>query len=649
MLSPAENMVRFGKFELDPRTLQLTKNGMKIRLPHQSIQVLSLLLERSGEIVTREDLRRHLWPSDVFVDFDHGLNKSVQKLRDALGDSADSPRYIETIPRIGYRFIAPLYVAVAAETKRLAPTTNSPPEMVTVTDVATAVAPVRVPTGSRGRRTVVAIGIAVTLIAGAVAWVMQRSSQTSVPPIQSLAVLPLENLSGDASEQYLADGMTDELITSLGQIGALRVISQTTAMQYKDAHKSLPQIARELNVGAVVLGSVMRSGDRIRITAQLFDAETDKQLWAQSYEGDLSGVWGLQNQVASAVAEQIRIEITSNERTQLLSTPKVIPAAYEAFLKGNYFDKNTPETEPKALQYYERATELDPHFARAYVGLARSYNAIGDWQTIPLGEANAAADAAVAKALELNPQLGEAYAERAWTLLKFRWDFPGAERDFRRGLELDSVTSSIPDGYGEYLVAMGRFDEGLQQMKRARDLDPLSVVMRADSCRLLGFARRYNEAIAECNAALELDSGSPWAHYLLAEIYEQERSYPEAHKIMANSRQCDASCIAMLDEIHGAPGVHGAFDAWLQKQKERPSAFFLSWACAGLGRKDQAFAWLEKAYETRSQQHDMIFIAVDPRFDPLRSDSRFDAFLRRAGLPPQPHTGSTQPDRSSKN
>jgi TolB-like protein/DNA-binding winged helix-turn-helix (wHTH) protein/tetratricopeptide (TPR) repeat protein len=641
-------MVRFGMFEVDIRTRQLTKNGMKIRLPHQSIQVLFLLLERSGEIVTREDLRRHLWPSDVFVDFDHGLNKSVQKLRDALGDSADSPRYIETIPRIGYRFIAPPHVAL--ETPRLTPADGSPHEIVSVSDGAATVAPVRMPTGSRGRRTAVAVGIAATLIAGvAVAWMMQRTTRTSVRPIQYLAVLPLENLSGDASEQYLADGMTDELITSLGQIGALRVISQTTAMQYKGAHKSLPQIARELNVGAVVLGSVMRSGDRVRITAQLFDAETDKQLWAQSYEGDLSGVWGLQNQVASAVAEQIRIEITSSERTQLLGTPKVNPAAYEAFLKGNYFDKNTPESEPKALQYYQQAIKLDPHFARAYVGLARSYNAIGDWQDIPLGEANAAADAAVAKALELNPQLGEAYAERAWTLLKFRWDFPGAERDFRRGLELDSVTSSIPEGYGEYLVAMGRFDEGLQQMKRARDLDPLSVVMKADSCRLFGFARRNNDAAAQCNAALELDPGSPWAHRLLAEIYAQERRYPEAHKMMASLKQCDASCIAMLDEIHGAPGVHGAFDAWLKKQKEQPPAFFLSWACAGLGRKDQAFAWLEKAYETLSQQHDMIFVGVDPRFDPLRSDSRFDAFLRRAGLPPQPHTGSSQPDRSYKN
>jgi TolB-like protein/DNA-binding winged helix-turn-helix (wHTH) protein len=630
MLSPAENRVRFGKFEVDLRTCQLTKNGMKIRLPHQSIQVLLLLLERSGEIVTREDLRRHLWPSDVFVDFDHGLNKSVQKLRDALGDSADSPRYIETIPRIGYRFIVPPHVA-------LTPIDGSPHEIVSSSDRAATAAPIPMSTGSRGSRTAVAVGIAVTLIAGvAVAWMMQRTSQTFARPIQSLAVLPLDNLSGDASEQYLADGMTDELITSLGQIGALRVISQTTAMQYKDAHKSLPQIARELNVGAVVLGSVMRSGDRIRITAQLFDADTDKQLWAQSYEGDLSGVWGLQNQVASAVAEHIRVKLTAQETTQLADTQNVNPAAYEALLKGNYFfRRNSQETTRKSLQYLQQAVKLDPTMARAWVGIARSYNYLGEGDVSP-GEAAAAADSAVAKALELQPDLDEAYAERGWTLLFYHWDFPGAERDFRHALELNPGSEDAHEGIGDYFIVTGRFDQGIAEFERARVLDPLSPFLLSDYCLFLDYARRYDKALHQCLESLELDPTFQWGLWTTVHAYFDKGEFAKANEVLERTGDCNAACVAMLDETHGAPGKSGAFDSWLKSQKAPPDHFFLAMSYAGLGRKDQAFAELEKAYEVRAEPHGLTYVPIDPQFDSLRSDPRFDAFLRRAGLPPQP-------------
>jgi TolB-like protein/DNA-binding winged helix-turn-helix (wHTH) protein len=677
---------RFDDIEVDLRSFRLMKAGRPVGVEPKALNLLIFLVENRGRLVSRRELIDAVW-NGAFVT-DHVLNRAIGQLRRQLADDAKEPRYVETVPTLGYRFIAHVDEETAeVETvpagpdgvSKLTPQSDFPPRPGGLSVSSAQLAPTASallqeqpqveelgpappgPVHTRlERRMAIAVGMALLLILCVVTYgIVRWRHHSSGPRIQSLAVLPLENLSGDASQQYLADGMTDQLITSLGQISALRVISQTTAMQYRNPRKPLPQIAEELNVDAVVEGSVVRSGDRIRITSQLFDAPTDKQLWAQSYEGDLAGVLGLQNQVATAVAEQTRIALTANERTQLMSKPAVNPAAYEAFLKGNYFDKNTVETEPKALQYYQQATKLDPKFARAYVGVARSYNVIGDWQGIPLGEANAAADAAVAKALELDPGLGEAYAERAWTLMKFRWDFPDAERDFRRGLESDSVTSSIPLGYGEYLVAMGRFDEGLRQMKRARDLDPLSVEMRADSCRMLGFARRDGDAIAQCNAALELDPHSRWTHYLLAEIYERERRYPEAHKIMETFESprapqrafvgnCDAACMAMQDEIHGVPGVEGAFDAWLKMQKEQPTAFFLAYANAGLGRKDQAFAWLEKAYQTRSRQHEMIFLAVDPRFDRLRSDPRFDVFLRHAGLPPQPHIGSAQPGRPSE-
>jgi eukaryotic-like serine/threonine-protein kinase len=474
----------------------------------------------------------------------------------------------------------------------------------------------------------VALGVAV------VYWLGQR--RPAARSIQSLAVLPLENLSGDANQEYLADGMTDVLITSLGQISSLRVISHTTAMQYKNAHKPLPQIARELNVDAVVEGSVLRSGDKIRIGAHLVDAPTEKQLWAQNYDGDMRDVLGLQSRVASAVAEQIRIKLTSKEQTQLADTQDVDPRAYEALLKGNYFFReNTRETTQKALQYFLQAVEIDPKLARAYVGIARCYNFLGQGE-IPAAEARAASDSAVAKALQLQPDLSEAYAERAWTLLFYHWDFPGAERDFRHAMELTPNSSDAHEGYGTYLVATGQFDEGLEQMKKARDLDPLSPFTITDYCVLLTYARRYDEAVTQCLAALELHPNFRWGMDNIAETYLLKGDYAKARPVEAKLG-CDAACVAMAEEINGAPGRSGAFDSWLKTQKEPPDAFFLAQSYAGLGRKDQAFASLEKAYQLRSDPHGMTYTAVDPHFDRIRSDPRFDAFLRHASFPPQPH------------
>jgi serine/threonine protein kinase len=479
-----------------------------------------------------------------------------------------------------------------------------------------------------GACALVALGVA------AVYWWGQR--RPAAQSIQSLAVLPLENLSGDPNQEYLADGMTDVLITSLGQISSLRVISHTTAMQYKNAHKPLPQIARELNVDAVVEGSVLRSGDKIRIAAHLVNAPTEKQLWAQNYDGDMRDVLGLQSRVASAVAEQIRIKLTSQEQTQLADTQDVDPRAYEALLKGNYFFReNSPETTQKALQYFLQAVELGPKLARAYVGIARCYNFLGQ-RAVPAAEARAASDSAVAKALQLQPDLSEAYAERGWTLLFYHWDFPGAERDFRHAMELTPSSSDAHEGYGTYLVATGQFDEGLQQMKKARDLDPLSPFMLTDYCVELTYARRYDEAVTQCLAALELHPNFTWGLENIANTYMLKGDYAKAHPVMAKLG-CDAACIAMAEEINGAPGKSGAFDSWLKTQKEPPDAFFLAQSYAGLGRKDLAFASLEKAYQLHADPHGMTYTSVDPHFDRIRSDPRFNAFLRHAGFPPQPH------------
>jgi TolB-like protein len=478
---------------------------------------------------------------------------------------------------------------------------------------------------------------------------VERTRHASIRSIQSLAVLPLENLSGDASEQYLADGMTDELITSLGRLGALRVISQTTSMQYKNAHKPLPEIARELNVDAVVEGSVLRSGNNVRIAAQLVEALGEKQLWAETYQGNMHDVLGLQSQVASAVAEHIRIKLTARETTQLADTQNVNPAAYEALLRGNYFfRRNSQETTRKSLQYFQQAVKLDPTLARAWVGIARSYNFLGEGDVSP-GEATAAADSAVAKALELQPELDEAYAERGWTLLFYHWDFPGAEQDFRHALELNPGSEDAHEGIGDYFMVTGRFDQGIAEFERARELDPLSPFLLSDYCLFLDFARRNDEALHQCLASLELDPTFQWGQWTTVHDYFDEGEFAKANEMLKRTGDCDAACVAMLDETHGAPGKSGAFDSWLRSQKAPPDHLFLAISYAGLGRKDQAFAELEKAYEVRAEPHGLTYVPIDPQFDSLRSDPRFDVFLRRAGLPPQPRAELLQHERSSKN
>ena len=670
---------RFDDVHLDVQSFRLLKAGRVLPVEPKALNLLIFLVENRGRLIERRELIDAVW-GDAFVT-DHVLNRAIAQLRKLLADDVKEPRYIETVPTMGYRFIAQVEVEIleAADSARgsanretvvektpdrpRGPVESSVPAGPKSPQGPAARGQVSIPR-SRPRWPAAAILGFVLLVVTAsigVFWIEGRKAHGSVSdafPIRSIAVLPLENLSEDSSQAYLADGMTDQLIADLGEIGSLRVISQTTALQYKNAHKSLPQIAKELNVDAVVEGSVVRSGDRIRIVAQLVDAPDDRQLWAHSYEGDLRDILGLQNQVAGAVAEQIRIELTPKEQTRLADTRPVNPRAYEALLKGYFVEKNTPESEQKALQYFRQAAELDPKFARAYVGIARAYNFLADYagpggaarsQMVPVGEATAASDAAVAKALELDPGLSEAYAQRAWTLLLFHWDFPGTERDFRHALELDPSASTAHQGYADYFVAMGRFEEGLQEMKRARDLDPLSPLIITDYCNDLQYARRYDDAIAQCSAALEIEPDYQWALEVMAGVYAMKHDYADAHKTAAKLRQCDPACMDMMDELDGAAAAAGAFDSWLKAQKMQPGALFLSRLYARLGREDQAFAWLEKAYEQRSNVQEMVFLGVDPRFDALRSDPRFDAFLRRAGLPPQPGSGFATANRLSKN
>ena len=521
---PTQERHRFGVFELDIRSGELRKRGMRVRLQEQPVRVLGMLLERPGELVSREEIQRKLWPADTFVDFDHGLNKAINKIRDALGDSAQSPRFVETVARRGYRFLAEVRVEDAAPVP--SPEATAPPELRSNLGTYPAL-----PNNRRPSLTWVISGLLLfALIASVVRWRI-HSANRSDTVIRSLAVLPFESLSNDASQDYFADGMTDELISDLGQISALRVISRTSVMGYKHARKPLPQIARELNVDAVVEGTVLHSGDRVRITAQLIEASVDRHLWSQSYEGELRNTLELQNKVASAIADQIRINLNPQEQAALKKAQVVDPEAYESYLKGRYFwNKRTAEGLKVARAYFDQAIEEDPKYAEAYSGLADTYALLGDWQYAVMTPKQALpkAKAAAIKALALDSALGAAHNSLAFCLDGFDWDFDSAGKEFRRAIELNPGYATAHHWYAWHLSLLGRNEEGIAEMRKAESLDPLSLIINADLAELLLIAHFYDESLRQSRKVIEMDPNFAFAHNQLGQAYLQNHMPGEA-------------------------------------------------------------------------------------------------------------------------
>ena len=639
-------LIRFGVFELDLRSGELRRQGRKIRLEGQPVQVLICLLESPGELVTREELHRKLWPADTFVNFEHGLNAAVKRLRQALNDSADNPRFVETLPRRGYRFIAPMQV-VAASADELSPdATAAATEAPAARDVAGASAQdpgdlstktVAVVKG-RGLRAWIGAAAALVVAGGTLAVWILRPGTHPPPVIRSLAVLPMENLSGDASQDYFSDGMTDELITELGQINGLRVISRTSIMTYKGARRLLPQIARDLKVDAVVEGTVLRSGNRVRITAQLILADADKHLWARSYEGDLRDTLALQGQVARSIASEIRIELTPHERA-LLQGKAVNPEAYEAFLKGRYFwNKRTADGLRQAIEYFNQAIEKDPTYAPAYAGLTDSYALAGDWQYGVLApvEAYPKAKAAAAKAIALDGSLGEAHISLAWCLDGFDWSWEAGGKEFNRGIELSPGYATGHHWYGWHLATLGRHDEAVAELEKAQNLDPLSLIISADLAEELLIAHRYDDATRQIRKTINMDPFFALAHYVLGEVLVQKRMNNEAIGELQKAIELSPGSSAFTANLAYAYAVSGRQDQAvkilndLKSRSRGASSSFpeIALVYVGLGDRDQAMAWLEKAYAERFNPG----VLLRPAFDPLRSDPRFQTLLRRIGL-----------------
>jgi TolB-like protein/DNA-binding winged helix-turn-helix (wHTH) protein/Flp pilus assembly protein TadD len=634
------SVMRFGTFEVSLQSGEVRKGGLRIRVQQQPMKLLEILLEHPGEVVTREELRSRVWPSESFGDFDQALNIAIGKLRSALGDSAESPRFIETLPKRGYRFIADVSVVdTDAHPRRQEPVAGDLPATDLghkIQGIELAVAPRRrlLPT----RWIIVALALVLSL---AILSVWRFRSQTPAPTgIRSLAVLPLDNLSGEASQNYFADGMTDELITDLAQISALRVISRTSVMVYKGARKPLPQIARELNVDAVVEGTVLRSGDRVRITAQLIEASTDKHLWSQSYEGDLRDTLTLQKKVASAIADQIRINLTPREEAALKSVKVVNPEAYESYLKGRYFwNKRTADGLKAALAYFKQAIEEDPKYAQSYSGLADTYALLGDWQYAVMTpkEAFPQAKAAAIKALELDSTLGEAHNSLAFVLDGFDWDFDSAGKEFQRAIELNPGYATAHHWYAWHLSLLGRYDEAIAEMRKAENLDPLSLIINADLAELLVLAHSYDESIRQSRKTIEMDPNFALAHNQLAQAYLQKQRYDEAVAELKTAVQLSGGSPAFIANLARAYVVSGKRTEAVKllgdlKKRSNPgysNASEIAVIYASLGDTDQAMNWLEKGYEERFNPG----VLLRPGFDPLRSDPRFQNLVRRIGLP----------------
>jgi len=612
---------RFGDFDFEPRTGELRKQGHKVRLREQPSQILMLLLARPGDLVTREEARQALWPGDTFVDFDVGLNSAIKRLRDALDDSADQPRFVETLPRRGYRFIAQV---------------EAPPLPPEPTAAEVPSRPARGLRFSRASASLTALAVVLLVLALSARghwWPGERSGPVQ---IASIAVLPFEDLTGDSEQDYFVDGMTDALITNLAQVRGLRVISRTSVTQYKQTDKLMPRIADDLNVDAVVEGTVVRSGNRVRVTAQLIHAPTDRHLWARTYERELRDVLALQGELARAIAQAVQVKLRPEEQRRLARTATVDPAAYDAYLKGRfYWSKLSPEGLSKAAEYFQQAMAIDPTFAPAYSGLSDTYRLSGV-QGLRPHECMPKAEAAARKALALDDTLAEAHASLASVLYRYQWDWEGAEREFQLSLELDPNYAEGHRAYAIYLLTVRRPEEAVAEARRARELSPLSPIINVELGGTLVRVGRYDEAVQQVHKALQIDPKFDRAYATLAAAYEGQGDRPKAVAALEKAASLSGRAGgAWLGYFYGVSGrrrealaILAALEERSRKRYVTPQHFAV--VHLGLGHEEEAFALLEKAYEERAFETLGFSGAL---FDRLGDDPRFQDLLRRMRLP----------------
>lgn len=619
--------IHFGPFEVDLQAGELRRDGRLIKLQEQPFRLLTLLLARPGQIVGRDEIQRTLWPPGIYVDFEHGIGTAVRKLRATLGEEGEVDRYIETVPRRGYRFIAP--VEVTATRKReptLAPASASE-----------AGHPERKPRSQTGRSRVWWIAAAIVLLAA----VYLGYRRLRPPPAKAsgpirIAVLPFLNLSGDPSQEYFADGMTEALITELGRSGSLSVISRTSAMHYKGTTKTLPEIAAELNVDMIVEGSVIRSGTKVRVTAQLLDAHQDRHTWASTYDRDQRDIIALQDKLARDITREVgaRLMLAGAPRTR--PPPSVAPAAFESYLQGRFhYNKRTEADVQTALQCFESATRDDPDFAPAYSGMALCYLRLGD-NTMPASEALIPAQNAATRALQLDPNWSQTHSARALLeLAGRRW--PSAEVEFKTALQLNPADADTNLEYALFLAQSGRLNEATSQFRQAMENDPLSVPLSSAAAIPWYYGRHYHEAIDQYQRALDMDPTYFRAIEGIGVALAVSGDYDAAAHDLERAQKIEdvPEISGYLGYVYARSGKRAQATRLLRVLTERAEARFVSPADIlpiplGLGDKDAAFRLLDQAYEDHSDT--LRTLKMDPIFDPICADPRFLDLERRVGL-----------------
>jgi TolB-like protein/DNA-binding winged helix-turn-helix (wHTH) protein len=620
----------FGPYHADTVGLELRKSGIRIRLQPKPFQVLAVLLGRAGQTVSRDELKKLLWGPDIFVDFDHGLNTAVNKIREALSDSAEEPRYIETLPN-GYRFIGEISerfeqpsVATASRATSLLPAHADPKRATT------------------WRIRYLAAGLGLACLIAVVFFVFHIPRKVfgiSSPTIQSVAVLPLKNLSGDPSQEYFSDSMTDELITQLAKISNLQVSSAASVVRYKNTSASASEISWDLKVDAFVEGSVVRTGDKIRVSAQLIDARTDRHIWAEDYQGDLRDILVLQNDIATAIARSVQAKIAPPNSATASLPRQVDPRAYDAYIRGRgyWFRSKTANRTPgdleKSGELFQQAIQYDPAYAPGYSGLANYYGLLAGDGMIPVKEGWRQSEEASRKALALDPGLAEAHCSLASKMLFYDWDWPGAEREIQRGLELDTNYAELHNLYSHLLAYTGRFDQSIAEARQAADLDPLGERFAVQ--RALRFSRRFDLFLNEVAIVFAQDPAR--IHEEKAWVYKTKKQHAE--EVSETDLQLRIEgCVPCADSLSRAYSQTG-YPGWLREklnQLNRNShgdakTFEHAELYAAMGNTDMAMQYLNQGY--REHTAELLSLQLNPAYDDMRTDPRFKELIHRIGLP----------------
>jgi TolB-like protein/Tfp pilus assembly protein PilF len=575
--------VRFGLFEFDPRSGDLRKQGRKVRLEGQPVQILIKLLERPGELITRGELRRELWQADTFVNFEQSLNAAVKRLRQALGDSPGNPRFVETLARRGYRFIAPVSTPSSGVAPRPAP----------------------------------------------------------APAIGSLAVLPFGNAETDPGTEYLADGITEALINHLSRLPALRVMARSTVFRYKDKPVDPRSVGRKLGVDALLLGRVRQRGDALHVRTELVEVQNGWQLWGEQYNRRLADIFSVEEEISHEISDKLRFRLTGEDRGRLAKRYTESTEAYQDYLRGRYHLNRLIEGGlKKSIECFQNAIQKDPNYALAYTGLADALGLVGVMGLVPAAEVMPKAKEAARRAVEIDDTLPEAHGSLASIFKNYDWDFVAAERELKRALDLNPNYANGHRLYASFLAALSRPEESLREIRLALDLDPFSLPIRVEAAYNSYMAADYQHALQEALRTLDLEPQFAPAQSILSQIYEQQGRYEEAITAMEKARVLaneHPATLAGLAHVHASAGRTQEARALIgqlieRSQQQHVSQYWLALAHAGAGEKTAALDALEKAYE----QHDVILVwlGTEPRLDSLRSEPRFIDLLRRIGLIP---------------